>query len=457
MNLPENIKLALRILQENGFKAGVVGGCVRDFIMNNNPHDYDITTNAKPDEIKRIFNSFKIIDTNGEKHGTVVVLINKESVEITTFRVDGDYSDGRRPDMVNFTNSLEQDLLRRDFTMNALFYDKTNIVDLFNGVNDIQNKIIRAVGNADERFKEDSLRILRALRFASKYGFIIEPETKKAMIKNKSLLKNVSVERISSEFSQILSGPYCVSILEEYVDIIIEFIPELKQMINCPQHNKHHIYDVWNHTLKSISALDSLDIFPEEILKFRLIMLFHDIGKPNTLSTDENGWNHFYKHPTESENITKRIFERLKISNSVNSKILKEVLILIKYHDIEVTNKKNKIIKAIITLDRNIETFNDWIVVKQADSLAQNLIISKEHLEKLDMIKSSFLSLKKNNNIIVNLNQLNISGKDLINLGLKGKDIGIMLNNLLHDVAFGNLLNEKEILKNSVIKRISKK
>ena len=347
INVPKNPALAVKMLVEAGFEAGVVGGCNRDAIMGEIPHDWDICTSAIPDEIQGVFKGFRQL-TMGLKHGTVVIIIEGEDIEITTYRVDGEYSDGRRPDNVAFTRSLVEDLSRRDYTQNAIFYnDFKGIVDPFNGVADIKNKVIRSVGNADKRLKEDALRILRGIRFASKLGFEVEEATKTAMFTNKELLKNVSIERITVEFIKTLQGKNAMNILDEFQEIIGYIIPETKAMMGFEQNNPYHIYDVWKHTL--VATHEASD------LVLKLTMFFHDIAKPSCYTIDEKGIGHFYGHGDISARIASEIFKRMKMTNAegINGTDLKDVIELIKYHDIMIEPRKKSVRKILSKLDGN--------------------------------------------------------------------------------------------------------
>jgi tRNA nucleotidyltransferase (CCA-adding enzyme) len=365
INIPKNPALAIRMLMNSGFEAGVVGGCTRDALIGEIPHDWDICTSATPDEIQEVFKDFKLL-LMGLKHGTIVVIIEKEEIEITTYRIDGEYSDGRRPDDVCFTRNLIEDLSRRDYTQNAIFFNETQgIIDPFNGISDIQHKILRCVGTANIRLKEDALRIIRGLRFASKLGFQIEESTKLAMFNNKELLSKVSQERITVEFVKLLQGENAMTILDEFQEIIAYIIPETKAMMGFQQHNPYHCYDVWKHTLVALSNCNNLTE--------KLTMFFHDIGKPSCFTLDDSGIGHFYKHPQVSFELTAKIFKRMKFTTAegINSNDLKDVLELIKYHDYPIEPKKKTIKKVLSKLNGNLDQFQRLLSVKKADALAQ--------------------------------------------------------------------------------------
>ena len=329
MILPENVLNFLGVFKKNGFSAYVVGGAVRDHYLGTVCCDFDIASSARPDQVKSLFADYKIVET-GIKHGTVTVFYNSQPFEVTTFRKDGDYNDFRHPDSVDFTDDIEGDLSRRDFTMNAIaFSPEVGVVDRFNGIKDIENKIIRAVGDANERFKEDALRLLRAVRFAAKTGFSIEENTYKAMLLNKSLLKSVSVERVFDELTKTLLCKNCRKALMEYKEIIFEVIPELIPCDGFDQKNKAHAYDVYKHTLYVLENLE------RRTPTTCWAALLHDIGKPHTLTIDEDGVGHFPKHMEVSTEIAKNVLKRLKASNE----LIRNVTTVISVHDKQFYNK----------------------------------------------------------------------------------------------------------------------
>lgn len=293
MEIPSYVKRAVEILNKNGFEAYAVGGCVRDSLLGKTPHDWDMCTNALPEEICESFKDFHVIET-GLKHGTVTVRIEHNSIEITTYRTDGEYIKHRKPEQVKFVSNLEEDLSRRDFTINALaFSEKSGIVDLFGGVEDLKNGVIRCVGKSERRFDEDALRILRALRFSSTYAFEIEENTSLAIHKMKDLLLEISHERVREELLKILCGKNVLEILENYKDVIFTIIPELAPTLDFEQHSPHHIYDVYHHIIHSVENV-------ENRRDLRLVMLLHDVGKPKTFTIDDEGVGHFKTHPTVS-------------------------------------------------------------------------------------------------------------------------------------------------------------
>ena len=429
LRLSNGANKAIELLKSNGYEAYAVGGCVRDMIMGAPAHDYDITTSATPDEMKAVFNGYTVIET-GIKHGTLTFLYEKEPIEITTYRIDGDYKDSRHPESVEFTRNLKNDLSRRDFTMNALVYNEDDgIVDLVDGQSDIKNKIIRAIGDPKKRFEEDALRILRGVRFASQLGFTIEENTKKAMIKCVHLLKNISKERINVEISKMLLGKNVKNVLVENYEIISEIIPQIKEMHGFDQNNKYHIYDVLEHTAVSIEKIDP-------ILHLRLAMLLHDTGKPRTYSVDKNGQGHFYGHAKISTEIASGFLKEYKFDNATKEKVVE----LVKIHDTPIEMDKIFIKKRMNRLGK--ELFFDLLKVKRADNLAQ----SPEHnwTDKIDKMENLAREIAEEN--CFTLSSLKISGADLLALGFKGKEIGDTLNKLLDEVIEERLPNEREAL-----------
>lgn len=430
-------KTAVEALNSCGFEAFLIGGSVRDFIMGLPIGDVDITTNATPVQVEEVFKDFRVIET-GLKHGTVTVLIEGEPIEITTYRCEGAYSDNRHPDSVTFSNSLADDVVRRDFTMNGIAYDfKNGFCDLVGGIEDIKNGTIRCIGDAETRFREDALRILRAMRFSSVLGFEIEENTKKAIHKCRELLKNISAERIREETVKLTCGKNAFSVLDEFSDVICVFIPEFKDCVGFEQKNRHHIYDVYTHILK---ALEQSKPSPE----IRLAMLFHDIGKPATAKPDENGEQHFYVHPKIGAEMTEEIMTRLRFDNETKNK----VVTLVKFHDLPITlNEKikpdRKRIKRIMS-QIGKELIFDLIEVKRCDNSAQNPIYYRGdefYAETIQMINEII-----SENECFSVKDLKINGNDLINLGFKGKKIGEKLNLCLEAVIDSAVENERSNL-----------
>ena len=432
IEIPSAVDRIINKLEESGYEAYAVGGCIRDSVMGKVPSDWDICTSSLPEETLECLGAENIVK-NGLKHGTVTVRIDGENYEITTFRTDGEYLDNRHPESVTFVRDLHEDLSRRDFTMNALAYSKKRgLQDHFDGVKDIENGIIRCVGSPDKRFGEDALRILRALRFSSVLGFEIEKKTAKSIHKNAYLLKNISVERIMSEFVKILCGKNVEKVLLGFGDVIGEMIPKVKDMIGFEQHNPHHVYDVWTHTVKVIS-----EVKPTKTL--RLAALFHDMGKPAAFKMDEKGIGHFKGHPDISEKIAERELKRLKSDN----KTLKDVCKLVKYHDVRPYNDKS--IRRYIA-NVGMDMFEDMLDIKRADTKAQNPAYLEDTLKYIDFLEDMYRAEKEKNNDFT-LRTLKINGEDLKKLGFTdGRAIGYCLNGLLLQVIDGDIENDRDIL-----------
>lgn len=434
MNISSNAFMIIELLQSNGFEAYAVGGCVRDSIMGKPVNDVDITTSALVEDTERILkqNNIKYIET-GIKHGTITAIVDSEQFEITTFRTDGEYLDNRHPQNVSFVTDIKEDLARRDFTVNAMAYNKEKgIVDLYGGMNDINNKIIRTVGDANLRFNEDALRIMRALRFASVLGFAIEEDTKKAIFENKNLLKNVSVERIFVELSKLLLGDNAQQILLEYKEIFAVIIPQLEPTFDCQQVTKWHLYDVYTHSVKSVA-------FTPKNLVLRLTLLFHDIGKPYCKTTDENGQDHFKGHPLKSVEITKQILKNLKVSNEISDK----VLLLIEHHDNHLSTKPSTIKRWINIVGK--DNILDLMEVKIADMKSHNLDYAQADIDYFYQIKDEIIKIL-NSHEPISVKDLAVNGNDIMALGFKGKEIGEVLNKLLDIVIENSQTNTKEYL-----------
>ena len=414
MTIFEKADYLIKIIENAGYEAYLVGGCVRDFFMNKPCNDIDITTSAKPIELEKILteNKIKYIET-GLKHGTVTALIESDSFEITTYRTDGEYSDNRHPENVKFVSNIDDDLSRRDFTVNAIAFNpnKNEIVDLFGGKKDIENKVIKAVGNADVRFNEDALRIMRAVRFSSTLSFNIEEKTKTAIFKNKDLLKNVSKERLFSELSKLLMGDNVFSVLTEYKEVI---------------------YDVYTHTAKTVEQS------PKK-LSLRLTMLLHDLGKPQAKTTDDRGVDHFKGHQKISADISAPILKRFKVSNELYDSVMQ----IIPIHDIHIGTNKANIKKYLNLLGE--QGLRNLIEVKRADKLGQNPETTGEELQNL-VTTESLLDEIIANGEPYSIKDLKINGFDLMNLGFKGKEIGNCLDCILQKVINGDIENNKEKL-----------
>lgn len=432
IELPQNVVWIISQLEEAGFEAYAVGGCIRDSILLREPNDWDITTSAKPEEMKKIFR--RTIDT-GIQHGTVTVMIGDEGYEITTYRIDGEYEDGRHPKEVSFTASLEEDLKRRDFTINALAYnDRNGLVDLFDGIGDMERKVIRCVGEAKQRFTEDALRIMRAVRFAGQLGYEIEENTYQAMKELAPNLKKISAERIQVELVKLLVSPHPELLRTAYeAGITKEFMPEFDKCMETEQNHPHHCYSVGEHIIHAI-----MNIAPQKEL--RLAALFHDIGKPEVITTDEQGISHFKGHPELSAEMAKNILRRLKFDNDT----IKMVSKLVQYHDYNFSDNLRGMRRAITKI--GIEAFPAIFEIKRADMLAQSMYQREEKEALLKQATDLYEEVMRRNDCL-SLKDLAVTGFDLMEMGIpKGKELGEALNYLLQVVLEEPEKNQKEIL-----------
>ena len=431
IQLPETVKQILSRLTESGFEAYIVGGCVRDCIMGKEPNDWDITTSALPSDVKNVFKNETLIET-GVSHGTVTLVLNNAPYEITTYRVDGNYTDSRHPESVTFTRSLKEDLKRRDFTINAIAYnDVEGIVDLFDGARDIRLRTIRAVGDATTRFEEDALRILRALRFSSTLDFSIDEKTAKSAIECKDLLLNISSERISTELNKTLCGKNVKYVFQRFRDVVFTIIPELKASDNFDQHTPYHAYDVYTHTILALEKI-------EPKIYLRLATLLHDVAKPICHTSDENGVGHFKNHANVGSEMAEKILKRLKYDTAT----IKKVTTLIKYHDIELSLNENLILKRLNKFGE--EMLFDIIKLKKADNQAKtdDVLYRITELEEIENEVKRIITLKK----CFSLKDLAVKGTDIISLGIVGFEVGEVLNALLEKVINGEIPNEKSVL-----------
>lgn len=432
IQLPEKVNTIIGKLWEQGYEAYAVGGCVRDSILGREPEDWDITTSATPEQTKALFE--KTFDT-GTKHGTVTVLLDNDSFEVTTYRIDGKYEDSRHPKEVTFTRNLKDDLMRRDFTINAMAYnDKDGLVDIFGGQEDLEAGVIRCVGYAAARFTEDALRILRGVRFAAQLGFQIEEITKQGMRRLAPTLTNISAERIQVELVKMLMSKRPQFLKEAYeLGITAQFMPELDRMMTVEQETPHHMYTVGMHTLHSIA-----NIRQDKVL--RLTMLMHDMGKPALKTIDEKGIAHFKKHAPESEKIAEEVLRRLKFDNDTIHKVTK----LVRYHDYRIPAEAENVRRAMHKIGE--ELFPYYIEVRRADVLAQSFYLRDEKLEDLDGIEKLYQEILEKKEC-VSLKDLAVTGNDLIEAGMKpGKEIGEKLEKLLELVIRRPECNTKEEL-----------
>lgn len=429
IELPRKVVLIIKNLQRHGYDAYAVGGCVRDSILNRKPEDWDITTSAKPEQVKRIFR--RTVDT-GIEHGTVTVLIGKDGFEVTTYRVDGLYEDGRHPKEVTFTSRLEEDLKRRDFTINAMAYnDDERLVDAFGGMRDLNYHLIRCVGDPKERFSEDALRILRAVRFSAQLAFPIEPETAEAIKSLAPNLEKISAERIQAELVKLLVSDHPERIQDACeLGITKVVLPEWDDMVGVKQNTPHHKYDVAAHTVHALQNVKN-----DKVL--RLTMLFHDMGKPVMKTTDENGRDHFKGHAIASEQIAKTVMKRLKFDNDTIRKVTK----LVAYHDYRMEPTGANVRRAMHEI--GVELFPYYLAVRLADTKAQSSYERRGKLENIIQIRELYRNALRNKECVT-LKDLAVTGTDLINLGIApGKELGTLLNEMLDMVIEDLAWNQK--------------
>lgn len=430
--IPQYAAAVVDRLTQNGYKAYIVGGCVRDSLMGKAPHDHDVCTDCTPDKMLEVFKGFHVVET-GLKHGTLTVMSEHEPVEVTTFRSDGDYTDHRRPDSVHFERELSEDLKRRDFTVNAMCFNQNEgLIDMFGGREDLESGIIRCVGNAEDRFEEDALRIIRALRFASVLDFEIEENTASAMRKKAHLLEYVSAERVFCELKKLLCGKAVFRIMQRYSDLMALIVPELEACIGCTQNCIHHCYDVYGHICKSVENIE-----PDEEL--RLAMMMHDIAKPLKKTTDENGADHFKKHPIAGAEIAKVILKRFKSSNKTAQRIIP----LITEHDNRIPPNRIAVKRLISKYD--YEFFSDWLKVRRADTLAQSEHMREEKLAELDLLADIAAQIKAEN-ACLKLTDLAVNGRDMIEQGYEGQAIKQALNTALEAVIDERIENSREAI-----------
>ena len=432
IKLPEKVKIILERLMVNGFEGYAVGGCVRDSLLGREPHDWDITTSAAPCQVKELFSH--TFDT-GIEHGTVTVLIGSEGFEVTTYRIDGAYTDGRHPSEVQFTSSLKEDLRRRDFTINAMAYnERAGLVDLFGGVKDLEKGVIRCVGDPMERFGEDALRILRALRFSAQLGFSIDRATMDALIRLAPTLEKISAERIRVELTKLLLSPrpeYMQAVYEAGITAVV--LPEFDSMMDTPQHNPHHCYYVGEHTLESLRYVPSDSVL-------RWTMLLHDIGKPSCHTTDEKGVDHFKGHGPKGEKMAETVLRRLRFDNDT----VRQVKTLIRWHDCRM-EPDSKTVRRILN-QIGPELFEKLLQVQYADAMAQSLYRREEKLQRINRVRACMEEVLARKECY-SLKMMEITGKDLIAIGCPpGPKLGEYLNLALEQVLDDPAKNQKAYL-----------
>lgn len=430
--MPHGAKVILDTLEKNGYEAYIVGGCVRDIIRCVEPHDWDICTSATPEQVKSCINA-TIYDT-GLQHGTVTVSMGDGNYEVTTFRIDGKYTDHRRPDSIQFTDSIVEDLSRRDFKMNAIaFSQSAGLIDPFGGLDDIMSGVVSCVGAPDDRFREDALRIMRAIRFASVLGCSIDPETAASIKRNAHLLKNIAVERITGELVKILSGDHVTDMMLEFPGVFGEIIPELWRCYGFNQNNRYHQYTVYDHIAHAVGNYEGDDIY------VRIALFFHDIGKPLCYTEDHNG-GHFYGHGGLSKAVTKRVMERMRF----DTKTREEVCTLVLYHDSIIEPTEKTVRRWLNKVGE--ETFRRLLWIRFADIEAHAPDTQVSRILKTERIMEIFNKIVEDNQCF-SLKDLQVNGGDLIEIGYQqGRRIGDVLKYLLDEVIDGSLQNDHDIL-----------
>ena len=440
IQIPEKVRRIISALSDAGYEAYVVGGCVRDAILCREPSDWDITTNAKPEEVKALFP--RTVDT-GIRHGTVTVLLGGEGFEVTTYRIDGEYPDSRHPKEVLFTPNLLEDLKRRDFTINAMAYNETEgLVDAFGGLRDLEERRIRCVGDPKERFSEDALRILRAVRFAAQLNFTVETGTREAVGRFAPRLSRISAERIQAEAVKLLTSDHPEGWRTLYeTGITAVILPEFDVCMETPQQNPHHCFSVGEHILHTLPKIES-----DKVL--RLTMLFHDMGKPRVRVRDGQGVDHFIRHGEVSEEIAVTVLRRLKFDNDT----VRRVRHLVRVHDyLQITPTPRGVRRAVFRIGE--EYFSDYLKVRRADILAQNPRMIEEKLKNLAELERLYQKELEEQNCL-SLKELAVTGRDLIEAGIPaGPGLGDTLARLLELVIENPEYNTKEYLLRAAFKQ----
>lgn len=434
--LPDWVRAPLEKLWASGFQGYLVGGCVRDPLLGTAPHDYDLTTNALPEQMKQVFQGMGQMDS-GLKHGTLTVFSQGHAVEITTYRIDGEYRDRRRPDRVSFTPCLEEDLARRDFTINAMAYSpKEGLIDPFSGRSDLQQRLLRCVGDPERRFSEDALRILRAVRFQSELGFVLEPRTREALLAQRESLLGISMERITSELLKTLGGKDCQRVLLENALVFAVFLPELRPCFGFSQHSRYHKYDVWEHTCAAVGAVPH---GREDTVLLRLALLLHDSGKPSCFTLDEKG-GHFKGHEEVSAQIADGALRRLKVPNHLRER----VTLLINWHHFwpEEDGARRGVRRLLSKIGP--EAFFQLMEIQKADSMAKQDFCR----ERLPIIRQREQLAREmvNGNQCLSLKDLQINGADLLAMGFSGPALGGELHRLLELVLDEEMPNDRAAL-----------
>lgn len=416
--VPEAVRAVIDCLERAGYPTYVVGGAVRDTLCGKQPHDYDLCTSALPEQVEQVCSAYHVVET-GLHHGTISVIVDGMCVEVTTFRTESAYSDGRRPDCVAFVSNIEDDLRRRDFTINAMAWcPARGLCDPFGGQIDLSRRVIRCVGDADARFREDALRILRALRFAAQRGFSIESDTAEALRRNKAQLAHVSAERVTAELLQLICGAYIGEVLLSFSDIIAQVLPEIRPMIGFDQRNPHHKYTLWEHAVRAMEG-----IRPQPLL--RLVMMMHDVGKPATYTQDANGVGHFYRHAVLSQSISQQALQHLRLPSQMEH----DLLYLVRHHDIPLGVTEREVRRKLAVNGERY--FRALLAIQKADCIGQgtapdNIVSLVETEQMLEQVLEADACLKRSD--------LAINGHDLMAWGVHGRAIGRYLSAMLNDV-----------------------
>ncbi|WIF94242.1 CCA tRNA nucleotidyltransferase [Caminicella sporogenes] len=433
IKIPEEVEKILNTLYKNGFQGYVVGGCVRDTLLGRVPNDWDIATNAKPNQMLNIFKDYKVVPT-GIKHGTVTIIVNNKQFEVTTYRIEGKYSDNRRPDKVEFTDDLEKDLSRRDFTINAMAYNyEKGLIDPYNGFSDLLDKKVKCVGNPDKKFEEDALRMIRAVRFSSQLDFEIDEAVTMSIVKNSKFVRNISKERIKTELNKILLSNVPSNGIKTLVDtdLIDYIIPEIREIVGFEQYSPYHDKDVFYHTMTTLDNTES-------DLILRLSALLHDIAKPRCFTIDKYNIGHFYNHCVVGAEMAEEILKKLKY----DKKTISSVKMLIKNHMLRLNEITAKTVKRLIN-KMGTENVERLFKLQIADVKGSKYPHDFSNIEKAVDLYKKILSEKEP----LTLKDLDIDGYDLIEIGIpRGREMGIILKKLLEKVFENPEMNKKKLL-----------
>ena len=442
-NMPADALKVIQLLEQNKFEAWAVGGCVRDALLGKQPHDWDFCTSATPQQMRDCFAGYQIIPV-GEQHGTLAVRVGTELFEVTTYRTDGAYLDARHPETVSFVGDITQDLARRDFTINAMaWHPARGLFDPFSGQKDLLAEVICCVGDARARFREDALRVLRALRFAAVLGFSLQEGTKQAVFSQKEGLRQVARERIRQEMNGLLQGEEAPAVLRCYLPVFAVFWPQLLAMRGFVQHSPYHDKDVWEHSLAALAAM------PREQLGLRLAALLHDVAKPYCFTLDAQGTGHFFGHAEQGAQIVKQMLDGLRYEH----RMTETVATLVRWHDIPLADSERLLRRRVARFGP--QWYEQLLWLKQADAAAQAPAVAAARVQQVQQQRKQLAVLLQNTPCLT-LAQLAVNGKDVLAMGLApGPAVGALLNGLLRDVIDGQLPNRREVLLAELTRRIS--